>query len=87
MLRVTVEIVPYGDESRARSIATVTIANVGPDVPDGTPCDYHVTGERQWKQTGHWERSVAKVRGFERGRHATALVGAAVDALGWGAKE
>jgi len=84
MLRVTVEIVPYGDESRARPIASVTIANVGPDVPDGTPCDYEVRGWRTFKHR-HGERyeSTATVRGFERGRNATALVGAAVDALGW----
>ena len=84
MLRVTVEIVPYGDESRARSIATLTIANVGPDVPDGTPCDYEVRGVRCLSHIPFVEDETVFVRGFVRGRNATALVGAAVDALVWG---
>ncbi len=62
MLRVTIELVPLGIESRAKVIATGTIANTG----TGTPAsgDYRIelcdAAGRRWK-SGH-------VEGFPRKR-------------------
>jgi len=62
MLRVTIELVPLGIESRARVIATSTIVNTG----TGTPAsgDYRIelrdAAGRRWK-SGH-------VEGFPRKR-------------------
>ena len=56
MLRITVELVPWGVESRARIIATGTIANTGMGTP--TRGDYRIelrdAAGRKWK-TGHIE--------------------------------
>lgn len=83
MLRLTLDIVPFGDESRTRTLATVTIANVTEgDTPDGTPCDYEVHGERHHEGNA-FLAPTTYVRGFTRGRHATELAAAALHALGW----
>jgi hypothetical protein len=56
MLRVTVELVPWGIESRAKVIATGTIANTGTGTP--TSGDYRIelrdAAGRKWK-SGHIE--------------------------------
>ena len=62
MLRVTIELVPWGVESRAKVIATGTIANTGTGTP--TSGDYRIelrdAAGRKWK-TGH-------IEGFPRKR-------------------
>jgi len=40
MLRITVELVPFGDESQARKLVEMLIANDGNGNGDGTHCDY-----------------------------------------------
>ena len=72
MLRVTVELIPYGDESRKRSLAVMEIAN------DGTG-DYEVgnyTGTLHAEYTGAEGRK-GKVVQFQR-RHQSvwSLIGA-----------
>ena len=62
MLRVTIELVPWGIESRAKIIATGTIANTGTGTP--TSGDYRVelrdAAGRKWKSGG--------ITGFPRKR-------------------
>ena len=62
MLRITIELVPLGIESRARVIATGTIANTGTGTP--TSGDYRIelrdAAGRKWK-SGH-------IEGFPRKR-------------------
>lgn len=60
MLRITIEIVPQGDESRARTIATGIIVNTGAGTPNrgNYRVDLRTEGARKWKQT--------EVRGFPR---------------------
>jgi hypothetical protein len=62
MLRVTIELVPWGIESRAKVIATGTIANTGTGTP--TSGDYRIelrdAAGRKWKS--------GSVTGFPRKR-------------------
>lgn len=62
MLRITIELVPWGIESRAKIIATGTIANTGTGTP--TSGDYRVelrdAAGRKWKTGG--------ITGFPRKR-------------------
>lgn len=62
MLRITIELVPWGIESRAMIIATGTIVNTGSGTPNSG--DYHIelrdAAGRKWK-TGH-------IEGFPRKR-------------------
>ena len=62
MLRVTIELVPWGIESRAKVIATGTIANTGTGTP--TSGDYRIelrdAAGRKWKS--------GNVTGFPRKR-------------------
>ena len=59
MLRVTVELLPGGDETRARPLAIANIANVShlANVSDYTVCvseGYNpLTNTRPWSQRGH----------------------------------
>ena len=59
MLRVTVELWPGGDETRARSLAVANVANVShlADVSDyavSVSEGYNpLTGTRPWSQRGH----------------------------------
>ena len=45
MLRVTVELVPFGLETMKKAILTTTIANVGKAGPDSYNYYYSLTGE------------------------------------------
>ena len=69
MLRVTVELVPFGDESRAREIGMLLIANDG----EGT----HESGNYAYVY-GYTDRDVPLARGtvkkFPRSQGAWALV-------------
>ena len=62
MLRVTIELVPWGIESRAKVIATGTIANTGTGTP--TSGDYRIelrdAAGRKWKS--------GSITGFPRKR-------------------
>ena len=62
MLRITIELVPWGIETRAKVIATGTIANIGTGTP--TSGDYRIelrdAAGRKWK-SGH-------IDGFPRKR-------------------
>lgn len=62
MLRITIELVPWGIESRARTIAIGTIANTGTGT--ATSGEYHVelrdAAGRKWKTGG--------ITGFPRKR-------------------
>ena len=58
MLRVTIEVVPFGDEERARKLATVEIANRGGLAPIS---DYSIAldgedvgGTRHERKRGFW---------------------------------
>lgn len=55
MMRITVEIVPHGDENRKRTIATIELANVK---ERGRFADYEMTGT---------EERIGGFRGFVRG--------------------
>lgn len=43
MIRVTIEIVPHGDEGRARVIGSGTIINDGTGTPDSGNYEYNIT--------------------------------------------
>lgn len=62
MLRVTIELVPLGIESRARVIATGTIANVG----TGTPASGNYRVELRDAAGRKWKNG--QVEGFARKR-------------------
>ena len=62
MIRVVIELVPYGDESQKRHLGTATIAN------DGTGTvqvgNYNVTLSKWGRPTQTWKRG--RVEGFPR---------------------
>ena len=68
MLRVTIELVPLGDESRKRTLNVLEIENVG---GDGNIGDYHV---RLSSENRRGTYQFATVRRFKRARGAVALV-------------
>ncbi len=54
-LRVIVQIVPFGDESKARELGRLDISNITaptPTTPAGTMADYIVRGHR--REDGFW---------------------------------
>lgn len=59
MLRVTVEVIPNGDESRKRPIRVMTISNMT-NLADLSDYEVHVVGER------HSNKKHGFVRGHER---------------------
>lgn len=58
MLRITVEIVPFGDESMTRKIGEMVVANKGTTV-DGSMYDAWATDE-------HGEEMYAELKGYQR---------------------
>jgi hypothetical protein len=63
MLRVTVELVPHGDESRARHLGTAVIANDGTgDLDTGN----YWAKLSKWGSGATWKRG--KYKGFPRKR-------------------
>ena len=70
MIRITIELIPGGDESRAREIARAEIANIDA-MERFSHSDYAITaseGDNKWAGTKAWER-----RGnlFEQPRRAS----------------
>lgn len=63
MLRITIEFVPHGDESRAEVLATASIANDGTGTP--TRGNYRVWLSKR-KSLDVWKRGT--VEGFPRQR-------------------
>lgn len=83
MLRVSVDIVPYGCEDRIRNLYTIEIINIGGEGvtvgEDGEPrCSYKVrTVNEEGKKVDHG----VLVRGFDRNQPAHILVGLVYRAL------
>jgi hypothetical protein len=75
MLRVTIEVIPNGDESRRRPIRVMNIANMS-GLADASDYEVHVVGER------HANKKHGFVRGHERKRFGCwALIARAIRAL------
>lgn len=62
MIRVTIQMIPRGDESRARHMGTVEIANDG--TGDHTTGNYKVRLSRMDSPTRAWKTGA--IRGFNR---------------------
>lgn len=71
MLRVTIELVPYGMESLAKTIAEVCIANVETD-KETNVANYEVAGYEN--KYGKIEEFAGEVKSFERNQGALKLV-------------
>lgn len=75
MLRVTIEMVPNGDETRRRVVRVMTISNMT-NLADMSDYEIHVLGER------HSQKKDGVVRGHDRKRFGCwALVYRAIRAL------
>lgn len=73
MLRATFELLPHGDDSKAKRIATIEIANVSDWHPEGL-ADYDWT--IQWRtHDGHLRADHGVIEGWRRSRGALALLG------------
>lgn len=64
MLRVTIELLPYGDETRKRHLGTCEIANDASGTP--TRGNYHIRFSRRGKPFSTWKET--RVEGFPRKR-------------------
>ncbi len=77
MLRITVELIPYGIEERKRTIATATIVNDGGGSPE---CGNYIAefdvGEDM--RTGRPIHLTSKVQGFWRHKHVWNLISTAL---------
>lgn len=62
MLRITVELLPLGDESRAQHLGTAKIWNDGEGLP--TRADYHATFSKWGRPKELWR--TGRVEGFRR---------------------
>lgn len=79
MLRATIEIVPFGEESRKRTLSIVEIANI---TPYRVYCDYACR-----LIFGKEVKSIAYVRKFDRGEGAEKLTQLALrELLKWKSK-
>ncbi len=75
MLRVTIEVVPNGDETKKRPIRVMTISNMS-GLADMSDYEVHVVGER------HANKKHGLVRGHERKKFGCwALIARAIRAL------
>lgn len=72
MLRVTLEIVPFGIEERKRTIGTMKIGNVGGN---------HATGDYEVTRITDDKVDTCGIHSFERRRRAWALVMEALKVL------
>lgn len=70
MIRVTVELVPHGDESRKETIATGLIANDG----NGTPRYGSYYGLWTVNDWGVWRQMTFRTEGFHRKASVLALI-------------
>lgn len=84
MLRITIELVPHGDETRARVLAIGTIVNTGDDPDRPARGSYDVTlydGDRRATRTRRKHPyATGRVVGWPRlSRHVWQLLRAALD--------
>lgn len=63
MLRVTLEVVPLGDEEKKYTIGSLSIANEGcTDVEAGKLCEYSVWTHVPYKGGKHFNKAVTHLR-------------------------
>jgi hypothetical protein len=72
-LRVTVELLPGGDTSRARTLARAVIANVGDDIHSGDYAFSVSEGDNPFADIPAWSRE-GRVEGHARTLSLLALV-------------
>lgn len=75
MLRVTVELVPFGDESRKKTIGIMNIANDGRGSSEVGHYDVRLEDDRDVERN-------ARVLHYQRSRGAWSLVRRALEACG-----
>ena len=71
MLRVTIELVPYGMEALAKTISEICIANVGTD-KETNVANYEVAGYEN--KYGRIQEFAVEVKSFDRNAGALALL-------------
>ena len=71
MLRVTIELVPFGMEAMAKTISEICIANVGGD-KEANVANYEVAGYEN--KYGTIKEFATKVKSFDRNQGALNLV-------------